>query len=115
MICQICGKVLFCVGTGNEAASAGHTSGRLLQENTETVIELAVQENQPALNVQIWKEYTDVVEISDNCAIRSSKYADCRNTWNTKIHDWDRQNCLFIMGNRVHTVLHRKSILIFCR
>ena len=56
-------KSVICVGMGNEAASAGHTSG-MLQENTETVIELAVQENQPSLNVQIWKEYTDVVDIS---------------------------------------------------
>ncbi len=56
-------KSCFCIGTGNEAASAGHTSGRL-RENQETVIELAVQNNQPSLNVQIWKEYVDRVDIS---------------------------------------------------
>lgn len=56
-------KSCFCIGTGNEAASAGHTSGRL-RENQETVIELAVQDNQPSLNVQIWKEYVDRVDIS---------------------------------------------------
>lgn len=56
-------KSCICIGTGNEAASAGHTSGRVSDEN-EVVIELAVQENQPSLNVQIWKEYVDVMEIS---------------------------------------------------
>lgn len=56
-------KSSICIGNGNEAASAGHTSGRLAEGN-EAVIELAVQSNQPSLNVQIWKEYTDVMDIS---------------------------------------------------
>lgn len=56
-------KNCICIGTGNEAASAGHTSGTL-KEDEETIIQLGVQERQPSLNVQIWKEYTDVVDIS---------------------------------------------------
>lgn len=56
-------KSSICVGSGNEAAGAGHTSGRLAKGN-EAVIELAIQNNQPSLNVQIWKEYTDVIDIS---------------------------------------------------
>lgn len=56
-------KSCICIGTGNEAASAGHISGWLNDEG-EAVIELAVQENQPSLNVQIWKEYVDVMDIS---------------------------------------------------
>ena len=56
-------KSCICIGTGNEAVSAGHISGRLTDEG-EAVIELAVQDNQPSLNVQIWKEYVDVVDIS---------------------------------------------------
>lgn len=56
-------KSCICIGAGNEAASAGHVSGRLMDDR-ETVIEFAVQENQPSLNVQIWKEYVDVVDIS---------------------------------------------------
>lgn len=56
-------KSVICVGTGNEAASAGHTSGVLL-EDEEDVIELAVQERQSSFGVQIWKEYTDEVAIS---------------------------------------------------
>lgn len=51
------------MGSGNEGVSAGHTSG-VLNDETEAVIELAVQNSQPTLNVQIWKEYTDVVDIS---------------------------------------------------
>lgn len=56
-------KSSICIGTGNEAASAGHTSGQLTDEQEET-IELAVQERQPSLSIQIWKEYTDVFDIS---------------------------------------------------
>lgn len=51
------------VGTGNEAGGAGHTSG-VLREGTEDVVELAVQNNQPTVNVQLWKNYTDVVDIA---------------------------------------------------
>ena len=56
-------KNSICIGTGNEAASAGHTAGQLRDEE-EAVIELAVQDRQPSLNIQIWKEYTDVIDIS---------------------------------------------------
>lgn len=56
-------KSVICIGTGNEGNSAGHTSGRLV-EAEETVIELAVQQNEPTVNVQIWKAYFDLVDIS---------------------------------------------------
>lgn len=56
-------KSVICVGTGNEAASAGHTSG-VMQERKEERIQLAVQSEEPTLNIQIWKAYTDEVEIS---------------------------------------------------
>lgn len=55
-------KSVICIGTGNEAASPGHTSG-VLTEGKETQIQLAVQDNQPNLSIQIWKEYVDTVEI----------------------------------------------------
>ena len=76
-------KSCICIGSGNEGATAGHTSGRLrekrgteeevvrrnlegrdVEQNTEQAIELAVQENQPTLNVQIWKKYVDQIDIS---------------------------------------------------
>lgn len=56
-------KNCICIGAGNEAASAGHTSG-ILTMDQEAVIQLAVQNNQLALSIQIWKEYTDVIDIS---------------------------------------------------
>lgn len=56
-------KSVICIGTGNEGNSAGHTSG-VLQESEEVTIELAVQMNEPTINVQIWKAYFDIVEIS---------------------------------------------------
>ena len=56
-------KSVLCIGTGNEAASAGHTSGRITSEGEETV-QLAIQSRQPSISIQIWKEYTDQIEIS---------------------------------------------------
>lgn len=56
-------RSVICIGTGNEGNAAGHTSGRL-SETEDTVIELAVQERSPTLNVQIWKAYFDFVDIS---------------------------------------------------
>ncbi len=56
-------KSVICIGTGNEGNSAGHTSG-VLVDDEETVIELAIQENEPTVNVQIWKAYYDLVDIS---------------------------------------------------
>ena len=35
-----------------------------VRANTEQEIELAVQEKQPSLNVQIWKRYVDQIDIS---------------------------------------------------
>lgn len=56
-------KSVICIGTGNEGNAAGHTSG-VLVDSEETMIQLAVQENSPSLNVQIWKAYFDLVDIS---------------------------------------------------
>lgn len=57
------GRSSICVGSGNEARSAGHTSGTLTT-GEEMRILLGVQERQSTLNIQIWKSYTDEVEIS---------------------------------------------------
>ena len=56
-------KSVICIGMGNEGASAGHTAGTL-EENTEEPIPLAVQMKETAINVQIWKSYHDIVDIS---------------------------------------------------
>lgn len=55
-------KNVICVGTGNEAAAAGHVYGRLTMNN-ENIIELAIPALQPALNLQIWKAYPDIFDI----------------------------------------------------
>ncbi len=56
-------KSVICIGTGNEGNSAGHVSGTVSAEE-ETIVELAVQENEVGLNVQIWKAYFDEMDIS---------------------------------------------------
>lgn len=56
-------KSSICIGSGNEAASAGHTSG-VMTPGREEIIQLAVQDSQTAISIQLWKEYTDIVDIS---------------------------------------------------
>lgn len=55
-------KNVICVGSGNEGTSAGHAVGRL-ETGKKTEVQLAVQNREPALNVQIWKSYVDEIEI----------------------------------------------------
>lgn len=57
------GRNNICIGMGNEGTSGGHTSG-VLQEDQERIIELAVENYETSLSVQIWKSYVDVVDIS---------------------------------------------------
>ena len=51
-------KTVICVGSGNEGARAGHTSVRL-QNGRTTELEFAVGAYEPALSLQIWKNYAD--------------------------------------------------------
>ena len=56
-------KNVICIGSGNEGASAGHVSGKVRRQISETV-ELAVQQREPALSIQIWKWYVDEMGVS---------------------------------------------------
>lgn len=51
-------KSAFIIGTGNEADSDGHVSGRLF-ESEQMEIQFTAGESQPALSIQIWKNYAD--------------------------------------------------------
>ena len=57
------GRCSICVGSGNEGASAGHVSRKVRRQISETV-ELAVQQREPALSIQIWKSYVDEMGVS---------------------------------------------------
>lgn len=57
------GRTCICVGAGNEGRGAGHASG-VLRTGEEQSIELAVQERETGLNVQVWKAYTDEMQVS---------------------------------------------------
>lgn len=56
------GRSVICTGTGNEGDQGGHTGG-ILQSNQTRDISLAVGEYETMLNLQIWKQYEDDVEI----------------------------------------------------
>ena len=56
-------KNVICIGSGNEGASAAPVSGKVRRQISETV-ELAVQQREPALSIQIWKSYVDEMGVS---------------------------------------------------
>lgn len=51
------------IGSGNEGATAVHTSG-VVRMGQEQIVELAVSEYEAALNLQIWKDYVDEIAVS---------------------------------------------------
>lgn len=55
-------KVSIAVGTGNEADTGGHTSGRLTLGRIEE-IPFAVGEGETSTNVQLWKSYADEFDV----------------------------------------------------
>ena len=57
------GKAVFVVGTGNEGAGDGHSSGRLVMNQPQEV-ELTIGAYQTSFSVQLWKSYTDIFDIS---------------------------------------------------
>lgn len=56
------GITSICTGTGNEGSQGGHTSG-IVQEGADFEVELGVGEYEPTVNVQIWKNYQDHMDI----------------------------------------------------
>lgn len=55
-------KTVISVGTGNEGAARGHTSG-ILTEGQERVIELGVGTYETTISLQVWKSYVDDYDI----------------------------------------------------
>lgn len=56
-------KSVICIGSGNEGTTAGHAAGRV-RPGEEKIIQLAVQPPETSFSVQIWKSYTDEMDIS---------------------------------------------------
>ena len=56
------GKLAICVGMGNNGSDALHYGGKLSAGETQE-IELGVGPFEPTLNVQLWKDYEDEMEI----------------------------------------------------
>lgn len=56
-------KTTICIGNGNEGNTAGHVSGTMNSIEV-TLVELAIASREPSLNVQWWKYFEDVIELS---------------------------------------------------
>lgn len=57
------GRNVIVIGSGNDGAAALHTAGNV-EPNRTSEIELAVSQFESTLNVQIWKNYADDMEIA---------------------------------------------------
>lgn len=57
------GRNVIVIGSGNDGAAALHTAG-IVEAGVTKEIELAVSEFEPTLNVQIWKNYVDNIEVT---------------------------------------------------
>lgn len=55
------GRNVICIGSGNEGASGGHYSARVVSEER---VEFAVGNYETDLSVQLWKNYADLYEIT---------------------------------------------------
>ncbi len=53
-------RSVICVGSGNEATSGGHTSGKLTKNEK---VELAIGNYESSINIQLWKSYVDIFSI----------------------------------------------------
>ena len=54
------GKTVICVGSGNEGAARRHFAGNITRDSR---VELAVGNYEKSLNIQLWKNYSDVFRI----------------------------------------------------
>lgn len=56
------GRTVICVGTGNNATDALHTSG-IAASGSEVSVQLGIGAYESTLNLQLWKSYVDVMDI----------------------------------------------------
>lgn len=57
------GRNVIAVGTGNEGSTGGHASGYLREDGQER-IEFLVNDYEPAMSIQLWKNYADNFRIT---------------------------------------------------
>jgi len=57
------GRNVIVIGSGNDGAAALHTAG-VVEAGNMKEIQLAVSEFEPTLNLQVWKNYVDDIEIA---------------------------------------------------
>lgn len=56
-------KSVICIGSGNEGASGRHAGGVFVSGGERTIIELAVNEGERTLNLQLWKNFADSMDV----------------------------------------------------
>lgn len=87
-------RLSICVGSGNEGASSGHTSGLLdASSSAPYSIELAIGSYSTSLSLQIWKRYEDLFDI--------------------QISDPTKQHTVFILENSTPTRYPMSNTILY--
>ena len=101
------GKTVICVGSGNEGAARGHFAGNITRDSR---VELAVGNYERSLNIQLWKNYSDVFRIR----LQSPGGEEAELTTNIRAGNirlsWSRQGSWSIWESRCLMRWHRRSI-----
>ena len=62
--CGHVGKNVICIGSGNDGGVGRSCVGEKVRRQISETVELAVQQREPALSIQIWKSYVDEMGVS---------------------------------------------------
>lgn len=108
------GRSSICIGTGNEGASAHHVHGTLYDRSNRAaltmrspysspfdpylhVIEIGVGENESTLNLQLWKNYFDLFDVTIT-APSSASYGPIQNIPGTQQFTLDQTDIMLYYG-----------------
>ena len=101
------GRTVICVGSGNEGAARGHFAGNITRDGR---VELAVGNYERNLNIQLWKNYSDVFRIRLQAReVRKQNCPQISREENTR-WNWNRLEYWFIWESLCPMRWHRKSI-----
>lgn len=91
-------KSVFCIGTGNEAASAGHTSGRIISEGEET-IQLAFRADSHRSVSRYGKNIRSNRDF-DHQSIGSAGRTGTGDIGTTSLPNWSDRNTALLWGTK---------------
>lgn len=105
-------KTCVCVGSGNEGASSGHTSGKVTGEE---IIELAVGNYETSLNLQLFKSYADQFDLALVAPSGERVSIDTRKEGTNRVQINQEDVLIYVGFPKPYTVLEEIYIQLFPR